>query len=789
MSKKKSGVRLKDFIETYDLVEKIDEVKAVLKEWRGKDIAQINQYIEEDDKLFLIEYYELLEPSTVEKKEKSEDVEEKKTVKKHIKTSSKKPVKSQTTPKAPKQEKPQKPIEPKPIKEETPLEETPKIQESVKQEILPQEPQKSAEKIEKQPPKVEEIPKEQKIIEEKKDQKLTSSQSAQIPKQIETRKPKAKETKKELPKEEKKEEIKIIEIPEIMSVRDFAELIGISPNQVIKELFQEGILITINQNIEPDMAVKIAEKFGFLAEIKKTEAPIPEEQEEQEDSSKLKPRPPVVVVMGHVDHGKTTLLDTIRKTNIAAKEKGGITQHIGASMVKTKDGKTITFLDTPGHEAFTSLRARGAKITDIAILVVAADDGVMPQTIEAINHAKAFNVPIVVAVNKIDKPGADPARVRRELSELGVIPEEWGGDTIFVDVSAKTGKGVEDLLEMIMLVAEMMELKANPDKRAKGVIIESRLDKQKGPLASLLITEGTLKTSDIFVVGSTYGRVRAMTDSVGNRLKQATPSMAVEIIGFEEVPEAGDMLRVVNSEKEAKELAQQKKMLKEKEKNKDVGISLGDIFKKIKEGEIKELRLIVKADTIGSLEAIKKSLMDIKTDEVNTRLIHEAIGYITESDVMLAKATKSIILGFNVRPDLKAKEIAEKEKVDIRLYGIIYELLDDVKNAISGMLTPVKKEITTGLAQVRATFKVKGAGTVAGCYVLEGKVSRNQRARIIRNGVVIYDGKIESLKRFKEDVAEVSKGYECGIKLENYNDIKVQDEIEFYEIKEEKQNL
>ncbi len=425
----------------------------------------------------------------------------------------------------------------------------------------------------------------------------------------------------------------------------------------------------------------------------------------------------------------------------------------------------------------------------MAILVVAADDGVMPQTVEAVNHAKAFNVPIVVAVNKIDKPGADPSRVRRELSELGIMPEEWGGDTIFVDVSAKTGQGVEELLEMVMLVADMMELKANPDKKAKGIIIESKLDKQRGPVATVLITEGTLKVGDIYVTGATYGRVRAMTDSTGQRLKQATPSMACEIIGFEEVPEAGDTLKVVDSEKQAKEIAQAKKALKEQEKTKDMGLSLDDIFKKIKEGEVKELKVIVKADTVGSLEAIKKSLMDIKSIEVGIRIIHEAVGHITEGDVILAKAAKAIIFGFNVRPDIKAKELSEKEKVDIRVYGIIYELLDDVKKAISGMLSPVKKEVILGVAEARATFKVKGAGTVAGCYVLDGKIVRNQRARLIRDGIVIFDGKIESLKRFKEDVAEVQRGYECGIKFENYNDIKVKDEIECYEIKEEKQSL
>ncbi|AEF19389.1 MULTISPECIES: translation initiation factor IF-2 [unclassified Hydrogenobaculum] len=842
MSKKKSGIRLKDFVETYGLEDRVDEIKSVLREWRSKNISQVTQYIEEEDKDFLIDYYELSgavlveeTPKIVAKEVEKEHVKSTKSQKPTSKRPQQKPIqaskkqepparkpeikqetKDQVVIPEPKKEEQSsapvlletsKPVESKPVAEEKPEEkiveekmeqdkpiEKPEehmhkvVEENIAKEQPKQEPLTEVKPIEEKQSVQEKVKEEPIQVKAEKQEKVeTKQESPKAPSQ----KPKKEPQKPSPPKEEakKEEEIKIIEIPEVISVREFAELLGVGPNQIIKELFQEGILVTINQNIDPNLAVKIAEKFGYLAEIKKPEVVIEEEEPEEEDPSKLKPRPPVVVVMGHVDHGKTTLLDTIRKTNVAAREKGGITQHIGASMVKTKDGRLITFLDTPGHEAFTSLRARGAQVTDVAILVVAADDGVMPQTIEAINHAKAFNVPIVVAVNKIDKPGADPSRVRRELSEVGIIPEEWGGDTVFVDVSAKTGQGVDELLDMVMLVADMLELKANPDKKAKGTIIESRLDKQKGPVATVLVTEGTLKVGDIFVAGATYGRVRAMMDSYGHKVKQATPSMAVEIIGFEEVPEAGDVLKVVDSEKQAKELAQIRKTAKEQDKNKELGISLDDIFKKIKEGEVKELKLIVKADAVGSLEAIKKSLSDIKTSEVSIKVIHEGVGSITEGDVMLAKAAKAIILGFNVRPDAKAKEAAEREKVDIRVYGIIYELLDDVKKAISGMLSPVKKEITLGLAEVRATFKVKGAGTVAGCYVLEGKIVRNQRARLIRNGVVIYDGKIESLKRFKEDVNEVARGYECGIKLENYNDIKVKDEIECYEIKEEKQTL
>jgi translation initiation factor IF-2 len=493
--------------------------------------------------------------------------------------------------------------------------------------------------------------------------------------------------------------------------------------------------------------------------------------------------------MGHVDHGKTTLLDTIRKTNVAEREKGGITQHIGASVVQLPDGRKITFLDTPGHEAFTSLRARGAQITDIAVLVVAADDGVMPQTVEAINHARAFNVPIIVAVNKIDKPGADPQRVRRELSELGLIPEEWGGDTIFVDVSAKTGQNVETLLEYILLLAEILELKARVEGPAKGTVIEVKLDKQRGPVATLIVQEGTLKVGDPVVAGTTYGKIRAMFDDKGRKLNFAGPSTPVEVLGFEELPMAGDTFTVVEDEKKARQIAEIRKQKKEQQEKLSRGFMLEDVFKKIEEGELNELRLILKTDTIGSLEALKKALTELSTPEVSVRILHGAVGGITENDVMLAKASQAIIIGFNTRPDLKAKETAERERVDIRLYSIIYEAIEDVKNALRGMLKPVQKEVVLGSAEVRATFKIKGVGTVAGCYVLDGKIVRNANARLIRDGVVIYTGKIEGLKRFKEDVQEVARGFECGVKLKDYNDVKVGDIIECYEIKLEKPSL
>jgi translation initiation factor IF-2 len=618
------------------------------------------------------------------------------------------------------------------------------------------------------PPKVE-------VKEEKKAKKEEEQILKKLEKQIEKKK-----------KEEQEEEIKIVQIPEIITVRELAELLRVPPNVVMAELLKKGVLSTINQTVPSEVALQVAEALGFLAEVKKEEEVL---EEEIPDHWEKLPRPPIVVVMGHVDHGKTTLLDAIRKTNVAQREKGGITQHIGASVVQLPDGRKITFLDTPGHEAFTSLRARGAQVTDIAVLVVAADDGVMPQTVEAINHAKAFNVPIIVAVNKIDKPGADPQRVRRELSELGLIPEEWGGDTIFVDVSAKTGQNVESLLEYILLMAELLELKARVEGPAKGTVIESKLDKQKGPTATLLVQEGTLKIGDPVVAGTTYGKIRAMFDDKGRKLNSAGPSTPVEVLGFEELPTAGDTFMVVEDEKKARQIAEIRKQKKEQQEKLSKGLMLEEVFKKIEEGELKELKLILKTDTVGSLEALKKSLTELSTPEVSIRVLHGAVGGITENDVMLAKASQAIIIGFNTRPDLKAKETAEREKVDIKLYSIIYEAIEDVKNALRGMLKPVQKEVVLGSAEVRATFKIKGVGTVAGCYVLDGKMVRNANARLIRDGVVIYTGKIEGLKRFKEDVQEVARGFECGIKLKDYNDVKVGDVIECYEVRLEKPSL
>jgi translation initiation factor IF-2 len=741
---KKLGVRVKD-------------VQEVLKEW---GIEKSNfAYLEEEEIQIVLDHFgkETTQEIKEEKKEeKVESVQEKELTK---------------------EEKP-----PQKVKEEERRKETFKREErpAPKKEEKPVHKPKPVPQAVAQPaPKPPSPPPTQKV--EAREEKKAQKEEEQILKKLE------KQIEKKQKKEEQEEEIKIVQIPEIVTVRELAELLRVPPNVVMAELLKKGVLATINQTVPSEVALQVAEALGFLAEIKKEEEEILEE--EIPDHWEKLPRPPIVVVMGHVDHGKTTLLDTIRKTNVAEREKGGITQHIGASVVQLPDGRKITFLDTPGHEAFTSLRARGAQITDIAVLVVAADDGVMPQTVEAINHAKAFNVPIIVAVNKIDKPGADPQRVRRELSELGLIPEEWGGDTIFVDVSAKTGQNVESLLEYILLLAEILELKARVEGPAKGTVIESKLDKQRGPVATLIVQEGTLKVGDPVVAGTTYGKIRAMFDDKGRKLNSAGPSTPVEVLGFEELPMAGDTFIVVEDEKKARQIAEVRKQKKEQQEKLSRGLMLEDVFKKIEEGELNELRLILKTDTIGSLEALKKALTELSTPEVSVRILHGAVGGITENDVMLAKASQAIIIGFNTRPDLKAKETAEREKVDIKLYSIIYEAIEDVKNALRGLLKPIQKEVVLGSAEVRATFKIKGVGTVAGCYVLDGKIVRNANARLIRDGVVIYTGKIESLKRFKEDVQEVARGFECGVKLKDYNDVKVGDIIECYEVKLEKPSL
>jgi len=578
--------------------------------------------------------------------------------------------------------------------------------------------------------------------------------------------------------------VKSVQLPPSMTVKDFAQLLEIAAGEVIKKLMNLGVMATINQEIDYDTMALIADEFGVEAAPAQTEEEKLQVEEIEDDPKDLQPRPPVVTIMGHVDHGKTSLLDAIRKTNVTAQEAGGITQHIGAYQVEIND-RRITFLDTPGHEAFTAMRARGAQATDIAILVVAADDGVMPQTVEALNHAKDANVPIIVAINKIDKPGANPERIKQDLTEYGLVAEEWGGDTIFVQVSAKQRIGIENLLEMILLVADIKELKANPNRPAKGIIIEAKLDKGRGPVATVLVQNGTLELGDSIIAGAAAGKVRALINDKGKRVKKATPSTPVEVIGFDELPEAGDILNVVPEERLARQLADKRMQYKrEVELQQSQKVTLNDLFSKIKEGTLKEVKIIIKADVQGSVEAIRQSLEKLSNDEVKVRVIHGGVGGIGEGDVMLAAASNAIVVGFNVRPDPMAKRIAEKENVDIRLYRIIYNIIDDVKKAMEGMLEPEFREVVNGRAEIRAIYKVPKVGNVAGCYVLDGKISRNNDIRLIRDNIVIHEGKISSLKRFKDDVREVSEGFECGIGLENFNDLKEGDIIEAFYMEE-----
>jgi translation initiation factor IF-2 len=573
---------------------------------------------------------------------------------------------------------------------------------------------------------------------------------------------------------------KSIRLQEGTTVKEFSELIGQKLPEVIKKFMELGIMTTINNPVEMDAAVLVADSFGVRVESVPIDT-ADEIVEEVSDAGLLVPRPPVITIMGHVDHGKTSLLDAIRKTKVTETEAGGITQHIGAYMINLK-GKNIVFLDTPGHEAFTAMRARGSKVTDIVVLVVAADDGVMPQTVEAINHAKAAGVPIVVAVNKIDKPEANVQKIKTELSERGIIPEDWGGQNIFSEVSAKKVIGIEELLEMILLQAEVLELKANPDKPARGTIIEAKLDRGRGPVATILVQSGTLRVGEAFVSGSAFGKVRALVDDLGKRIQEAGPSVPVEVIGFSEVPQAGDVLIVVEDEKKARQIALtrlQKERLAQIARARK--LKLDEVYSKIKEGDIKELNIIIKADVQGSAEAIKAALEGIIHPEVKVKVIHVSVGGINESDVMLSAASNAIIIGFNVRPEMKAAQVAEKEGVDIRLYNIIYDAIEDVKKALEGLLEPTLKEKILGRAEVRSTFPISKIGTVAGSYVVDGVIQRNSDGlRVIRDNIVVYDGKISSLKRFKDDVKEVQSGYECGILIENFNDIKAGDILENY---------
>lgn len=577
-------------------------------------------------------------------------------------------------------------------------------------------------------------------------------------------------------------EKKAVEINEGSTVKEFAEKISVPAKDLIEKLIGIGIMATINQSLDADTIELLGLTYDIEVNIVKLEAEAAEEEEEDEEN--LEPRPPVVTIMGHVDHGKTSLLDAIRETNVIAGEAGGITQHVGAYHVEHEKG-TVVFLDTPGHHAFTAMRARGAQVTDIVVLIVAADDGVMPQTREAIDHAKAANVPIIVAVNKIDKPNADPKKVRTALSEHGLVPEEWGGDTIFVDISAKKRINISDLLDLILLQSEILELKANPRRKAAGTVIEAKLDKKKGPVATVLIEKGTLRVGDAFVAGTNSGKVRALLNDNGKRIISATPSIPVMVLGFSGVPEAGDFFVVTNDEKKARQTAIMR-MQKQRESSLASAkkISLEELSEQIKNGVAKELRIILKTDVHGSSQAIEDSMDKLSTRDVKVKVIHSATGGVTESDVILASASNAVIIGFNVRPAVKASAIAEREKVDMRFYTVIYDLIDDIKSAMEGLLEPAIKEKQIGRAQVREVFQVTKVGKIAGSFVLDGKIERTANIRLVRDSVIIYEGKLASLKRFKDDVKEVASGYECGIRIENFNDIKNDDVIEAF-IKEE----
>ena len=596
---------------------------------------------------------------------------------------------------------------------------------------------------------------------------------------------KKKKTKKELEQEEVERNAEaacgVIEIGETITVKELCEKLGKPTNDVIKNLIFIGVMAGVNQEIDFATAEKLCEKYEVLVERKEEETEL-EAFEEETDvvEENLEKRPPIVTIMGHVDHGKTSLLDAIRHAKVTASEAGGITQHIGAYTVSL-NGEKITFLDTPGHEAFTAMRARGAQVTDIVILVVAADDGIMPQTKEAINHCKAAEVPMIVAINKIDRPGANIDRVKQELTEHGLVSEDWGGDTICVPVSAKTGENLESLLEMVLLTSEMQELKADANRKAKGTVIEAKLDKGRGAVASLLIQNGTLNVGDSILVGTTYGRIRAMFDDMGKKIKSAGPSIPVEILGLSEVPAAGDRFIVCKDEKTARNMADlRKQKIKADSHQASNRVSLEDLYSQIQEGKVKELAIVVKADVQGSVEAIRQSLEKLSTDDVKVRVIHGAVGAITETDVTLAAASNALVIGFNVRPDGNAMVQSEKENIEIKTYRIIYDAIEDVKTAMIGMLDPEYKEVVNGKAEVRMTYKISNVGTIAGCYVIDGKIVRNSEVRVIRDGIVIFESTLASLKRFKDDAKEVAKGYECGLSVEKFNDLKEGDVIESF---------
>ena len=587
------------------------------------------------------------------------------------------------------------------------------------------------------------------------------------------------------PKPEPEEEtFEVVKLSDNMALRDVAEALKCSPNEIIKDLMLMGIMATINQNLDIEIASRIADKHGFEVEVITPESELDFEESEDDNENDRISRPPIVTIMGHVDHGKTSLLDAIRKTSVTDTEHGGITQHIGAYQVKVH-GQSLTFLDTPGHEAFTAMRARGAQVTDIVVLVVAADDGMKPQTKEAIDHARAANVPILVAINKIDKPDAKPDEVKKQLADYGLLPEDWGGQTIFTPVSAKQGTGLDHLLELLLLQAEILELKANPKLRCRAVVIESHLDRGRGPVATVIIEKGLLKVGDPFIVGNYFGKVRALTNDQGRNISEATLAMPVEVIGLPDVPEPGDRMMVVSDERRARQLSSTRlQREREQQLSQKPRITMEDLHQQIEDGQIQELNLIIKADVQGSIEAVKEAAAKLETKQVRVKIIHGAVGGITESDILLATASNAFVIGFNVRPTEKAKALAEREKVDVRLYSIIYDAIKDMKQAMEGLLAPTLKEHITGRVEIREIFNIPKLGTVAGCAVVQGKVERNSRARLIRDSVVIHDGKIGSLRRFKDDVKEVASGYECGLMFEKYPDVKPGDVVEPYTVEE-----
>ena len=588
----------------------------------------------------------------------------------------------------------------------------------------------------------------------------------------------------QLPTKVKEEAFEVAQLPENIMIRDLAEKLRCSPNDIIKELMGLGVMATINQSLSFEVASKVADQRGFEVELIKDKSAIDFEEEEKENPKDLCNRPPIVTIMGHVDHGKTSLLDAIRKTNVTEAEAGGITQHIGAYRAKIKD-QFITFLDTPGHEAFTAMRARGAQVTDIVILVVAADDGIKPQTKEAIDHAHAGNVPILVAINKIDKPEAKPEEVKKQLAEVGLLPEDWGGQTMFTEVSAIQETGIEHLLELVLLQAEIMELKANPTLRPQGIVIESKLDKGRGPVATVIVQKGTLTVGQPFVVGPYFGKVRALINDSGNKTPKATPAMPVEIVGMPEVPQPGDKFYVVEDERKARQYSEMRlKKRREVQLAESAKVTMEDLHDQIAEGKIKVLNLIVKADTQGSIAAVQEAFSKLETEEIRFKIIHDGVGGITESDILLSSASNAITIGFNVRPTDKADELAMREKIDVRLYSVIYEAIEDMKKALEGLLAPKFKELIIGRAEVREVFNLPKIGSIAGCHVSQGKMERNLEARLIRDSVVVYQGKILSIRRFKEDVKEVQQGYECGLSLENFQDIKQGDVVEPYILEE-----